>query len=139
MNENNSKYRKRDNGNADRCAKSRSKKNYFHKQKYHGKKKRECDENSKTDLQVQNVVNKNNLQDTEVSTEVISSSTAAACSSKTIDIEIDPPASFSVPATASSPISGYRLIGTSILADVFRGHPLRTYAKFPKKLTFLTP
>ena len=47
--------------------KSRSKKNYSHKRKYHGEKHRECDENSKTDLQVQNVVNKNNLRDTEVS------------------------------------------------------------------------
>ena len=107
MNENNSKYRKRDNRNAGRCAKSRSKKNYFHKQKYHGKKKRECDENSKTDLQVQNVVTKNNLEDTEVSTEVISSSTVTACSSKTIDIEMDLPASLYVPTTPSSPISGY--------------------------------
>ena len=79
--------------------------------KYHGKKKRECGENSKTDLQVQNVViNKNNLQDTEVSIEVILSptATATACSSKIIDIEVDPPASLSVLTTASF----------SILADV---------------------
>ena len=67
---------------------------------------------------LQNVVNKNNLQDTEVSTEVISSSTATACSSKIIDIDMDPPASLSVPTTASSPISGYRLINMSILANV---------------------
>ena len=93
MDENNSKYRKRDSGNAGRCTKSRSKKNYSHKRKYHGKKKRECDENNKIDLLVQNVVNNNNLQDTEVSTEIISSSTATAGSSRIIDIDMDPPAS----------------------------------------------
>ena len=60
MDENDSKYRKSDSSNAGRCAKSRSKKNYFDKRKYHGKKKRECDENNKTDLHVQNVVDKNN-------------------------------------------------------------------------------
>ena len=89
MDENNSKYRKRDSGNAGRCTKSRSRKNCSSKRKY-GKKK--CDENSKTDLLVQNVVNNNNPQDTEVSTEIISSSTATACSSKIIDM-MDPPAS----------------------------------------------
>ena len=92
MDENNSKYRKRDSGNAGRCTESRSKKNYFRKRKCHGRNKRECDENSKTDLQLQNLVNQNNLQDTEVSTEVISSSTATARSSKIINIEVDPPA-----------------------------------------------
>ena len=56
MYENNSKHRKRDSGHADRCTKSRSNKNYSHKPKYHGKKKREYDENNKTNLQVQNVV-----------------------------------------------------------------------------------
>ena len=61
MDENNSKYRKRDSGNGSRCTKSGSKKNYSHKRKYYGKKKRGCDENSKTDLRVQNVVNKNNI------------------------------------------------------------------------------
>ena len=71
MDENKSKYRKKDSRNAGRCTKSRSKKNYSHKRKYHGKKQREYDENSKADLQVQNAVNKNNLQDTEISTEVI--------------------------------------------------------------------
>ena len=93
-------------------------KKYSHKRKYHRKKKRECDENNKTDLQVQNVVDKNNLQDIEVSPDIISSSTALACRSKIIDIEMDPPASLSLPATASSPISGYRLIDMLILADV---------------------
>ena len=78
-----------------------------------------CDENNKTDLQVQNVVNKNNLQDTEVSTEIISSPTAATCSSKSIDIQMDPPPSLSAPTTASSPISGYQLINITISADVF--------------------
>ena len=78
-----------------------------------------CDENNKTDLQLQNVVNKNNLQDAEVSTEIISSPTAATCSSKIIDIQMDPPASLSAPTTASSPISGCLLIDTSILAAVF--------------------
>ena len=35
-----------------RCTKSGSKKNYSHKWKYHEKKKkRECDENNKNDLQ----------------------------------------------------------------------------------------
>ena len=107
MDENNSKYRKRDSGNAGRCTKSRSRKNYSSKRKY-GKKKRKCDENSKTDLLVQNVVNNNNPQDTEVSTEIISSSTATACSSKIIDPEIDPPTSLSISVTtASSPSSGY--------------------------------
>ena len=73
MNENNWKYRKKDSGNAGRCTKSRSKIHYPHKWKHHGKKKRKCDVNNKTDLQVQNVVNKNSLQDTEMSTEIISS------------------------------------------------------------------
>ena len=69
---------------------------------------------------MQNVVDKNNLQDTEVSGEIISSSTATAFSSKIIDIEMDLPASLSVRSvTASTPISGYRLIDMSILADVF--------------------
>ena len=63
--------RKRENGNAGRCTKSRSKKNYSHKREYHGKQKRECDVNNKTNLQVQNVVDKNNLEDTEVSTEIV--------------------------------------------------------------------
>ena len=69
---------------------------------------------------MQNVVDKNNLQDTEVSGEIISSSTTTAFSSKIIDIEMDLPASLSVRSvTASTPISGYRLIDMSILADVF--------------------
>ena len=51
--------------------------------------------NNKTGLQVQNVVDKNNLQDTEASTKVISSSTATSCSSKIIDIKMDPPSSLS--------------------------------------------
>ena len=43
-----------------------------HTSNYHRKqKKRECDKNNKTDLQVHNVFHKNNLQDTEVSTEII--------------------------------------------------------------------
>ena len=46
-------------------------------------------------------------------------SSATACSSNIIDIEMDPLASLSVPATPSSPISGYRLIDMSILAGVF--------------------
>ena len=68
---------------------------------------------------MQNAVNKKNFQDTEVSTEVISSAAATVFSSKIIDIEMDLPASLSVPTTASSPISGYRLIDMSILAGVF--------------------
>ena len=36
-----------------------------------GKQKKECDKNNKTNLQVQNVADENNLQDTEVSTEII--------------------------------------------------------------------
>ena len=118
MDENNSQYRKRESGNAGRCTKSRSEKNYSHKRTYGRKNKRECDENNKTDLQVQNVVNKNSLQGTEVSTEIIPSSTAAACSSKIIDIKMDAPASLSIPTTASSPIPGYRLIDMSILAVI---------------------
>ena len=74
--------------------------------------------NNKIDLQLQNVIDKNNLQDTVVSTEIISSSTATASKSKIIDIERDPPASLSVSVTESSPISGYRLIDMLILADV---------------------
>ena len=112
-------YGKRDSTNASRCTKSGSEKNYSHKRKYHGKKKRECDENNKTDVQAQNVVKKNNLQDTGLSTEILSSSLATVCSSKIIDIEMDPSASLSLPVTASSPISGYRLIDMSVLADVF--------------------
>ena len=57
---------------------------------------------------MQNVDDKNNLEDTEVSTEIISLSTATACSSKIIDMEMDPPVSLSVSVTTvSSPISGY--------------------------------
>ena len=92
MDKNNSKYSKRDRVNAGRCTKSGSKKNYSHKLKCHGNKKRECGVNNKTHLQVQNVVDKNNLQDTEVSTEIILSSTATASNSKIFDIEMDPPA-----------------------------------------------
>ena len=55
MNENSSKYRRKSRDNTGRRTKSRSKKNYSHK-RYHGKQKRECDKNNKTDLQVQNVV-----------------------------------------------------------------------------------
>ena len=51
------------------------------------------------------------------STEMISS-TATACSSKIIDSEMDPPASLSPPTTASSQISGYRLIDMLIFADL---------------------
>ena len=50
MDKNNSKYRKRNSGNAGRCPESGSKKNYSHERKCHGKKKREYDVNSKTDL-----------------------------------------------------------------------------------------
>ena len=50
------------------------------------------------------------------STEMIS--TATACSSKIIDSEMDPPASLSPPTTASSLISGYRLIDMLIFADL---------------------
>ena len=68
--------------------------------------------NNKTNLQVQNVVNKSNLEDTEVST---SSSTAAACNSKIIAIEMTDPRSLSsVSVTASLPISGYRSINRHI-------------------------
>ena len=49
---------------------------------------------------MQNVVDKNNFQDTEVSTEIISSSTATAYNSKVIYIEMDPPTSLSVIVTA---------------------------------------
>ena len=72
MNENNSKYKKRDNDNAGRSTKPKSKKNYSEKRKYHRKKKRECPVNNKTDLQVQNFADKNNLQDTELFTKIIS-------------------------------------------------------------------
>ena len=43
-----------------------------------------------------------------------SSSKAAACNSKIIVIEMDPPRSLSVSVTASSPISGYRLINRHV-------------------------
>ena len=55
VDENDSKYRKRDSGNAGRCARSSSKKNYSHKRKHHGKKK-ECDVNNKTDLQGEDAI-----------------------------------------------------------------------------------
>ena len=108
MNKNNSKYRKRDSGNADHFLKSWNKKHYSHKHKCHWTNKRECDENNKTDLQVQNVIDKNNRQDTEGSTKIISSSTATASNSKTIDIECN--------CTCSSIFTN---IDMSILADVF--------------------
>ena len=59
---------------------------------------------------MQNVVDKNNLQDTEVFNEIIFIITATAFNSKNIDTEMDPPASLSVSVTASSPISVYRSI-----------------------------
>ena len=108
MDKNNSKYRKRDSGNADHFLKSWNKKNYSHKRKCHGTKKRECDENIKTDLQLQNVIDKNNRPDTEGSTEIISSSTATASNSKTIDIECNCKCS-----------SIFTNIDMSILGDVF--------------------
>ena len=74
--------------------------------------------NNKSDLQVQSIVGKSTVEDTEVSTEFISS-TATPCSPKTIYIEMDQPASLSVSVTAPSPFSGYQLINTSILVDVF--------------------
>ena len=55
------------------------------------------------------MLDKNNLQVTEISTEIISAA-ATASNSKIIDIEMEP---------ASSPISGYQLIDMSILADAF--------------------
>lgn len=91
MDENNSKNRKRYSGDARRCTKVRSKDNYSQKQKYHEKKNRECDDNNKTVHQVQNVVDKNNLQDTEASTETISSLATTACTLKLIHIEMDSP------------------------------------------------
>ena len=69
--ENNSNYRKQDSSNAGLFTKFVIKKNYSHKRKYHGMKKRECDVNNKTNMQVQNVVDKNNLEDTEVSAEIL--------------------------------------------------------------------
>ena len=80
---------------------------------------REGDVNNKTDLQVQNVVDKTNLQDTEVSTDIMSPSTATASNSKIIDTEMDPPSSLFVRVTTSSRISEYQLIDMSILANVF--------------------
>ena len=68
---------------------------------------------------MQNVFDKNNLQDTEVFTGIISSSTATASNSKIFDTVMDPPASLSVSVAASSPISGYQLIDMSILAHAF--------------------
>ena len=62
--------------------------------------------NNKSDLQVQSIVGKSTVEDTEVSTEFISS-TATPCSPKTIYIEMDQPASLSVSVTAPSPFSGY--------------------------------
>ena len=125
-------------------------------------RRRECDEKSKIDLQVQNVVlrkkcpetdffsglcfllfvlntgkygpektlyldtfytvvvDKSNLQNTEVSTEIISSSTQQHhIVKKSLTLRrIHLHHYVSVRAT-SSPISGYRLIGMSILANVF--------------------
>ena len=72
---------------------------------------------NKTDLQMQNSVDKNNLQDTEGSTEIISSSTATACNSKIIDIDMDLRASLSFSVTALT--SEYQLIDMSILTDIF--------------------
>ena len=71
MDGNNSEHRQTDSGNAGRRTKSKSKKNYSYKPSNHGKHKRECDVSNKTDLLVQNVADKNNLQDTKVSTEII--------------------------------------------------------------------
>ena len=61
MDENHSKYIKKDSGNAGQCAKSRSKNNCHHKRKYHGQEERECDVNNKSNVQFQNVESKNNL------------------------------------------------------------------------------
>ena len=48
-----------------------------------------------------------------------SSSTALGCSSKIIDIEMNPPVSLSAQTTVSSPISRYPLINMLIIADLF--------------------
>ena len=56
------RYGKRDSGNAVRCTKSKSKKNYSHNVMFVG---------NKTDLQVQSAVDKKNLLYAEVSTGII--------------------------------------------------------------------
>ena len=95
------RYGKRDSGNAVRCTKSKSKKNYSHNVMFVG---------NKTDLQVQSAVDKKIFYIPKYLLELYSSSKATARNSKNIVIEMDPPASLSVIITASSLISGYRSI-----------------------------
>ena len=73
MDENTSHSKKRDSGNAGCCTKTRSKKNYSKKCKYHDK----CTRNpTDTDTDVETVVNKNNHQTSEPSS-VITTVTSA--------------------------------------------------------------
>ena len=72
--------------------------------------------NGKTDLQVQSSADKNNLQITEKSTEIIFIINSNSCNSKIIDIEKHPLAQLLAKPKASSPfaISGYRSINRQI-------------------------
>ena len=120
MDKNVSKKRERDSGNAGRCSKVRSKRNYAKKRKYHGKgKKANNEENVGDNISSQD----NNTQLVELAAETTNITTAS--SSKIIDIPVEDT------ATSSStkgllyqqtvvPPSGYRLIDISILANIFR-------------------
>ena len=70
--------------------------------------------NNKTNLQVQNIVDKNNLKTLKYLLKLYSSSIAVACNSKIIVIEMDRPASLFVSVTASSPIPRYRSINRHV-------------------------
>jgi len=115
MDENNSKQRKRDSGNAGRCTKARSKKNYSKKRKFHGKRTVTTKPVVATDDQTveENIdqLTKEPSQPTVADIPPV----ITASSSKIIDIDTPP----TVSSSTSSSISGYRLIDVSILANVF--------------------
>lgn len=94
MNTNNSKYRKRDSGNAGRCTKSRSKKNYCKKRKSHGKNKKRKGDNDPP----QPVVDKNIQNITETPLSISAAETTTTAFDSKI-IEIDPTASTSALST----------------------------------------
>ena len=84
MDKNVSKKRERDSGNAGRCSKVRSKRNYAKKRKYHGKgKKANNEENVGDNISSQD----NNTQLVELAAETTNITTAS--SSKIIDIPVE--------------------------------------------------
>ena len=113
MEDNVSKKRKRDCGDAGRCSKSRSKKNYAKKRKYYGGKKATNNTSREKNITIEN------------GPQISEATVPTASSSKIINIEVDNTSSLASGSakngqnTLPSP-SGYRLIDMAILAKVFR-------------------